>query len=309
MNTKVVPERLQEVRPLSYTRFADLVLTLSTLAAMIGSSADTDLIPDATILCTRFGHMCIAVRKAHELVGWRLERPTVVQQDGVKGLAATSVAVRTEIPLWNRAPKSLFALHLLDKFLLERFPLDGMFRSASKERKPGSMRACKPSSHWSSVLSITKILGKNLAVLRRMGTVLTHKRHGAGKIAKTSYILDPAGTSGAEVMDEPTSDDDNAGSAGQRWGIRKGVKFVDHGKRTEVPPQDRLPKRSDANWLLVEFLNQGFLDFIRRPDNAGHHYAADLKKEPDPPSIEDKAHTPPRIDVLLNNIRVYRSRT
>ncbi|THW42971.1 hypothetical protein D6C85_10227 [Aureobasidium pullulans] len=142
-----------------------------------------------------------------------------------------------------------------------------------------------------------------------MGTVLTHKRHGAGKIAKTSYILDPPGTSGVEVMDEPTSDDDNAGSAGQRRGIRKGVKFVDHGKRTEVPQQDRLPKRSDANWLLVEFLIQGFLDFIRRPDNAGHHYAADLKKEPDPPSIEDKAPTPPRIDVLLNNIRVYRSRT
>ncbi|THW15586.1 hypothetical protein D6D23_08902 [Aureobasidium pullulans] len=307
MNTKVVPERLQEARPLSYTRFGIDIVDVGGDA--IGSSADTDLIPDATILCTRFGHMCIAVRKAHELVGWRLERPTVVQQDGVKGLAATSVAVRTEIPLWNRAPKSLFALHLLDKILLERFPLDGMFRSASKERKPGSMRACKPSSHLSSVLSITKILGKNLAVLRRMGTVLTHKRHGAGKIAKTSYILDPPGTSGVEVMDEPTSDDDNAGSAGQRRGIRKGVKFVDHGKRTEVPQQDRLPKRSDANWLLVEFLIQGFLDFIRRPDNAGHHYAADLKKEPDPPSIEDKAPTPPRIDVLLNNIRVYRSRT
>lgn len=109
--------------------------------------------------------MCIAVRKAHELVGWRLERPTVVQQDGVKGLAATSVAVRTEIPLWNRAPKSLFALHLLDKILLERFPLDGMFRSASKERKPGSMRACKPSSHLSSVLSITVILGLFLGIL------------------------------------------------------------------------------------------------------------------------------------------------
>ncbi|CAC9895754.1 unnamed protein product, partial [Aureobasidium pullulans] len=163
MNTKVVPERLQEARPLSYTRFGIDIVDVGGDA--IGSSADTDLIPDATILCTRFG-----------------------------------------------------------------------------------------------------------------------------------------------LMDEPTSDDDNAGSAGQRRGIRKGVKFVDHGKRTEVPQQDRLPKRSDANWLLVEFLIQGFLDFIRRPDNAGHHYAADLKKEPDPPSIEDKAPTPPRIDVLLNNIRVYRSR-
>lgn len=74
---------------------------------------------------------------------------------------------------------------------------------------------------------------------------------------ETFYILGPPGTSGVEVTDEPISDDDNAGSAGQRRGIRKGVKFVDHGKRTEVPQQDRLPKRSDANWLLVEFLIQG----------------------------------------------------
>ncbi|THY30620.1 hypothetical protein D6D00_02790 [Aureobasidium pullulans] len=293
MNTMIVPERLQEVRPLSYTGFGIDIVDVG--GGAIGSSADTDLIPDATILCT-------PVRRAHGLVASRPEQPAVVHWNGVKGLAAISAEAKTETPLQNRPPKPLDALYLLDKFLLERSLLGDTFRSAFKERKPESTEDLQ-------AFVAFKILGKNLAVLRRMQTVFTHKRHGAGKIAKTSYILDPPGTSGAEVMDEPTSDDDNAGSAGQRRGIRKGVKFVDHGKRTEVPQQDRLPKRSDANWLLVEFLIQGFLDFIRRPDNAGHHYAADLKKEPDPPSIEDKAPTPPRIDVLLNNIRVYRSRT
>jgi len=52
MNTKVIPERLQEVRPLSYTGFGIDIVDVGGNA--IGRSADTDLIPDANILCTRF---------------------------------------------------------------------------------------------------------------------------------------------------------------------------------------------------------------------------------------------------------------
>lgn len=53
MNTKIVPERLQKVMPLSYTEFGVDIVDVGGNA--IGSSADTDLIPDATIFCTRFG--------------------------------------------------------------------------------------------------------------------------------------------------------------------------------------------------------------------------------------------------------------
>ncbi|THY94090.1 hypothetical protein D6C95_05720 [Aureobasidium pullulans] len=63
MNTKVVPERLQEVKPLSYTGFGIDIVDVGGNA--IGSSADTDLIPDANILCTRFG--CGTFRSASKV--------------------------------------------------------------------------------------------------------------------------------------------------------------------------------------------------------------------------------------------------
>ncbi|CAD0032169.1 unnamed protein product [Aureobasidium pullulans] len=205
MNTKVIPERLQEVRPLSYTGFGIDIVDVGGNA--IGRSADTDLIPDANILCT---------------------------------------PARTEIPLQNRPPRSLDTLYLLDRFLLGRFPLGGTFRSASKVRKPDSTEDLQTfvafvkrpeyighpwASFWVSCFDNdykwdNKIIGKNLAVLRSVRTVSTHTRQGAGKIAETSYILGPPGTSG--------------------WGLEKPVSSKSRPSRSKYAPTEEPDKKREA---------------------------------------------------------------
>ncbi|CAD0096499.1 unnamed protein product [Aureobasidium mustum] len=356
-NTGVIPLRPQEVRALSFSGSGiDVVNAAGSAILGVANSAG------ATISCSRFDRhaqtedlwdMWVAVRRANGHTALRPEQPAVVQWQGEKGVGAVNVDSKEEKPKQNRPPKILDALYLLDKFLMERFPLGGHFRTASRERKPDSTEDLQAfvtflkrpeyfghpyASFWISCFDNDyiwdkKILGRNLAVLRRVRTVFTHTRHGAGKVAETSYILGPPGTSGVEEEEEPTSDDDNAGRDGRPWGTRKGVKFVDHGKKSEMPRQNRPPKRLDANWLLVEFLNetfpnggvfrtaskskfpdspdhvQAFLDFIRRDENNGHPYAAAFINELEPSSIPGKASTPPRINVLFNNIRVYRSCT
>ncbi|THY01160.1 hypothetical protein D6D02_08685 [Aureobasidium pullulans] len=231
MNTKVIPERLQEIRPLSYTGFGIDIVDVGGNA--IGRSADTDLIPDANILCTRFS------------------------------------PARTEIPLQNRPPRSLDTLYLLDRFLLGRFPLGGTFRSASKVRKPGSTEDLQTfvafvkrpeyighpwDSFWVSCFDNdykwdNKIIGKNLAVLRSVRTVSTHTRQGAGKIAETSYILGPPGTSGAEKKEgkgkekrkkRAASSDDEAG------GLEKPVSSKSRPSRSKYAPTEEPDKKREA---------------------------------------------------------------
>jgi hypothetical protein len=359
LSTQFIPERRQEVRALSFTEFGIDVVDAGGNAIR---GFDPKWIPDATIPCSRFDRhsqaqdlwaLWTAVRKAHGHPTSRSNAPAVVQWNGGKGVAPLSSLSKTETPKQNRPPHRLDALYLLNESLLERFPAGGTFRSARKESKPDStedlqafvtfLKRPEYSAHpwatfWISCFDNNykwdnNILGKNLAVLRRVRIVFTHTRHGMGKVAETSYILGPPGTSGIEEEEKPTSDDDNAGRGGQSWGTRRGVPFVDHGKKTEVPQQNRPPKRLDANWLLVEFLNvtfptggvfrtasraklpnspdhvTAFLDFIRRPENFGHPYAEAFIKELDPPSTAGKRFTPPRINVLFNNIRVYRSCT
>jgi hypothetical protein len=359
LNTQFIPERRQDVRALSFTEFGIDVVDAGGTAIR---AFDANSMPDATITCSRFGRhaqaqdlwdMWTSVRKAYGHSAPRPKEPAVVQWNGEKGVAPLSSLSKIENPKQNHPPNPLDALYLLDEFLMERFPNGGTFRSAPKERKPDStedlqafvtfLKRPEYSAHpwasfWISCFDNNykwdqKILGKNLAVLRRVRTVSTLTRHGAGKVAETFYILGPPGTSGVEQDEKPTSADDNAGRGGQSWGTRKGVEFVDHGKKTEVPKQNRPPKRLDANWLLVEFLHltfpsggvfrtaprtklrdspdhvEAFLNFIRRPENFGHPYAGAFIKELDPPSTPGKRATPPRINVLFNNIRVYRSCT
>jgi hypothetical protein len=290
-----IPQFPQDIRALAFTEYGIDIVDVSGQPfryAPVGRQ-----LPPATIPSTAFARfnsgddiydMWAAVRKDQgHIVPLRISASDDVWEGG-KGMPALAIRSSLVVDKQNRPPKMLDANWLLNKFLDERFPTGGVFRTAPKSRRPDSTEDLqafleflnRPEYHghpyaefWISCFPDGEIgkagwLSQNIVLFRRLRTeTIRHTDHKGdlrfdGKFTETLYYLGPPGTSGHAEEEALDSDDDNAGLNGQSWGDKQGVAAIAvmSNALVEIPKQNRPPKRLDANWLLWTFLEERFPD-------------------------------------------------
>jgi hypothetical protein len=285
----VIPQRPQDIRALAFTEYGIDIVDVSGQPFRYAESGRQ--LPPATIPSTVFARfnsgddiydMWAAVRRdqGHTVP------PRIVASDdvweGEKGVPAMGSSMSSKVDQQNRPPKLLDANWLLNKFLDERFPASGVFRTAPKSRRPDSTEDLQaflsflksPAYHghpyaefWISCFpggeaSKSGWLSQNIVLLRRLRTEqFIHKdSRGGRQIAETFYFIGEPGTSGRAEAEVPGSDDEDAGLDGKAWGNKQGVPPVMSlaNDAAEIPKQSRPPKRLDASWLLWTYLQERF---------------------------------------------------